>query len=156
MSEVTPKFEIEIDEETTLHRDHMVEHIEHGPMRVESIAVGPYHKTAKLKSEVSPLGLELTDEQLREQWGETISDDPFELHDSGIARFENTGISVEGCDIEVDLTVNGPEKDAERVTMHAVDQIVRCLQAVSEDQPPSECEGAGYSIDWEGIFEEEA
>jgi len=150
-----PKFTIEIDEETTLRRDDMVEHVEHGPMYVDSIVVGPSTKTAELKSELGPLGLDLTAEELREQWGETVHADPFELGEPGSARFESSGISVDGSAIKVSITTHGaPQKDAECVHMHAKNQIVRGLQAVAEGQPPEECEGPGFAVDWEHFFEE--
>jgi len=154
MSETEPKFEIEINEKITLHRGSIIEHIDHGPMRIDSILAGPHHKTADLKSELSPHGLELTGDELREQWSETIAQDPADLHDPGTARFQNTGVSAEGSDIEVDLTVKGPEKDAETVLIHTVDQTVRAIQAVRDENPPSDCEGAGFGINWETRFED--
>jgi hypothetical protein len=156
MSETETKFEIEVDDETTLRRDDTVEHAEHGPMHVDSIRVGPYHKTAELKSEIGPIGLELTDEDLQEQWGETLHSDPAELYDKGTRRVENNGISVENSNIEVSVKAEGtPGDDVEAVQMHAIDQIVRGLQAMRDEKPPSECEGAEFAIDWETVFEDE-
>lgn len=151
-----PKFEIEIDDETTLRRGDMVDHVEHGPMQVDGILVGAHHKTAELKSELGPIGLDLTDDDLREQWGETLHTNPEELREPGHARFENQGISVDGADIEVTVTTSGqPQDDAEAAHMHAVDQVVRALQAVRDETPPADCEGAGVSLDWDTIFADE-
>jgi len=149
------KFAVEVNEEVTLRRDSMVEHAEHGPMRVDSIRVGPHSKTVEFKSEMGPVGLDLSAEDIREQWGETIAQDPFDLHEPGTAKISNSGISVEGSEIEVDITVSGPEDDAEMVHMHSVDQIVRALQGVRDEKPPWESEGGGYEIDWETVFEDD-
>jgi hypothetical protein len=156
MSETESKFEIEVDDETTLQRDSMVEHAEHGPMRVDSIRVGAYNKTAELKSELGPIGLELTEEDLQEEWGETIHSDPAELYEKGTRRVENNGISVDDSDIEVSVKAAGvPGGHVEAVQMHAVDQIIRALQAVRDGKPPEECEGAEFRIDWETVLESE-
>lgn len=144
------KFAIDIEEGETLHRDDIVEHREYGPMHVSGITVGPFEKRAELKSEMGPEALQLSEDEVREQWGETIHFDPAELHEPGTVRLEHTGISVEGVDVEVDLMVQGaPQKDAESIDMHAVDQIVKAMQAVRNESQPDECEGAGYEIDWE-------
>ena len=148
------QFQIEVSDEVTLARDSMIEHKDHGPMRVESIAIGGFSgKSANLKAETSSIGLELNEEELREMWGETIHTDPFKLHEPGTARFENTGMSVEGSDVEVEFSVEGPEADAETVYMHALDQIARGLQAVRDEKHPSECDGGQFKIDWETRFE---
>lgn len=147
------KFTIEINDEVVLSRDSLVEHVEFGPMRVDTVSVGPFNKTAQLQAETSSIGLELTGDELRDKWGEEIASDPFELHDPGSARYENRGITVEGLDVEVTIKSSGPEKDAERVHMHAIEQTVRALQAMRDGVPPEECEGANYEIDWETVFD---
>ena len=152
MSETDHAFEIEVNDEITLSRDSTVEHAEHGPMIVDSIAIGTHTKTASFKSQTSPIGLELTEAQIRERWGETMHTDPFKLHEVGSARFQSTAISAEGSDIEVEISVEGPEADAETVYMHAIDQIAKGLQAVRDEKPPSECMGGDFEIDWETRF----
>lgn len=148
MSDAETKFEIEVNDEVTLARDSMIYHAEHGPMRVDSIIVSGHGNRAELKSEAGPVGLELSGDEIREQWGETMGDDPFDIHDAGSARFENREITVEGSDIEVTIRTEGPEQQAEVAHNHAIDQIVSGLQAVRDGTEPSECEGAPFEIDW--------
>lgn len=150
------KFQIEVDEQTSIARNDMVEHAEHGPMRVNRIAVSAIGKRARLQSELNPVGLELSEEELREQWGETIHCDPAEIHDPNTARFSRSGIATEGVDIEVDIETSGsPQTEAELVHMHAIDQIQRALQAVANGSEPSECEGIRINIDWEKALEDD-
>lgn len=149
------EFQVEVTDEVTLSRDSMVEHVDHGPMRVSSVRVGPYEKTVELKSEMGPIGLELSDDEIREQWGETIAQDPFELRDPGTARVTTNGISAPDSDVVVSVTTEGPQDDAEAVHTHAKDQIVRAIQAVRDEQPPEECDGAGVDIQWEKIFSDD-
>lgn len=149
MSETTDKFEIDTGDDTTLTRDSMVEHAEHGPMHVDRITIGPYGKRVQLQAELSSVGLKLSEEEVQEEWGETIAADPFELHEPGTEKIESSSISVDGSDIELSLTTEGPEEDAETVHMHAVDQIARALQAVRDGEHPDECDGADFAIDWD-------
>jgi hypothetical protein len=154
MSTTDTTFEIEINDDVTLRRDSMIEHAEHGPMFVDSVAVGPHEKEAELKAERSSIGLTLTGEQLREMWGETIAQDPFELHEPGTQRINAEDITEDGSGVEVDLTVDGPQEAAEAVYMHALDQTKRAIQAVNNGKEPSECHGIDVEIDWDKLAEE--
>lgn len=152
MSESTTKFEVEIDEETTLRSDDLVEHVEYGPMVVSGIRVGPFQKTVGLKSELGPEGLELSDEEIREQWGERLHDDPVELYEDTF-RASNEGISVDGLDVEMSISTEGDQDVAELAHMHVLDEAVRALQALRDECDPNQADGAGFAVDWEGLFE---
>jgi hypothetical protein len=147
------RFEISVDGDTSIDRDDMVEHREHGPMHVDQITIGPRGKKVELKAELSNIGLTLTGDELREQWGETIHFDPIQLHDDGSIRVECTGISGEGVNVEVDLTTEGgPERAAEVVHMYAKDAAVRALKAIESRQPAPECDGV-VTIEWDTVFD---
>lgn len=145
------RFQIEVNDEVTLARDDLVAHIDHGPMHVEQISVGPSTKYARIKSDTREDGMsiELSGDQIRDQWGKTIASDPFELRDDS-ARYENSFTSKDDK-ISIDIEVSGPEDEAEPVMAHLHDQTVRVLQAFENGEPPKECHGA-FTIDWGSIL----
>lgn len=155
MSNIQSKFEIEVDDETTLQRDDTVAHVEHGPMYVEQISISASAKRARLKAELSEDGMsiELTGDEIRERWGKTLAATPMELHD-GKTRYEKSFASRDD-EIEITIKAAGPEDDVQPVMAHLDDQAVRALQAMEDELPPEECEGR-YQIDWEAIFAEDA
>jgi len=69
-----------------------------------------------------------------------------------MAKYKTTGIEVGS--VTATLTVEGPEDDAEKVKMHAHDELVKAMQAVVEEQHPDECDGLPFSVNWERVFEE--
>ena len=74
-------FRISIDEETTLGIGDELDHEEWGPMEVKSIRAGRGHKTAKLSALSRPDGLtiDMSAEDMREGWGDTVHTDPEEV-----------------------------------------------------------------------------
>jgi hypothetical protein len=147
------KFEIAVTDDVTLARDDMVAHKEHGPMVVDRITISAIGKRARLQSEAREdrMSIELSADELREQWGERIGSDPFEIHDENTAQYSKA-FSSKDQEIKIDIEVSGPEDRAEPIMAHLDDSAIRALQAFEEEQPPSECEGR-YEIDWENIFE---
>jgi len=145
------KFKIEVDEDTTLRRNDTVAHVEYGPMHVDQISISAHGKRVRLGSELREdrMSIELTEEDIQEEWGETLALDPFEL-DDGKTRYKKEFTSKDG-EIEVALKAAGPEDDAQPIMTHLHDQVIRVLEAVENHQPPSECEGI-YDIDWDAIF----
>lgn len=154
MSDSATKFEVEIDEETTLSRDDLVEHVEYGPLVVSSVQVGPFQKTVEMWSERGPEGLKLSGDEIREQWGEKLHYDPVELYENTFRAF-NEGISVDGLDVEMSISTEGDEDVAELAHVHALDEAVRAMQAIRDECDPNQTDGAGYAVDWEGVFEED-
>jgi len=154
MSETESKFQIEVDGETTLRRDDTVAHAEYGPMHVDQITISALGKRARLAADLREDGMsiELTEEEIQEQWGEMLALDPFAL-DDGKTRYKKEFASKDD-EIEVTIKAAGPEDDVEPVMAHLHDQIVRVLQAVEDQKPPEECEGM-YDIDWQAIFSED-
>ena len=149
------KFTVEVSNEHSLRRDSTVEHKEHGPMSVDSVRVGPSHKTMLLKSELGPEALELSGNEIRDAWGETIHVDPMELY-SGETRVGTEGISIEGVDVEASMTVEGkPERAVELAYIHAKDEFVRALQAFETGAMPADCEGTDTSVNWVQFVENE-
>lgn len=154
MSDAQSKFQIEVGDGSTLERDDPVAHSQHGPMTVERITISAVGKRARLQSELREdrMSIELTEEEIQEQWGETLAADPFEF-DNKTTRYKNE-FSSKDDEIEVTLEVSGPEDDAEPVMAHLHDQTIRVLQAMESGLMPSDCEGA-FDIDWEAILAEE-
>ncbi|MFW5900485.1 MAG: hypothetical protein ACOCTH_01755 [Halodesulfurarchaeum sp.] len=154
MSETESRFQIEVDEETTLRRNDTVAHAEYGPMHVDQISISAHGKRARLQAELREdrMSIELTEEEIQDGWGETLALDPFDL-DDGKTRYKKEFASKDD-EIEVTLKAAGPENDVQPVMAHLHDQTIRVLQAVENQQPPEECEGM-YDIDWEAIFTEE-
>lgn len=68
--------------------------------------------------------------------------------------YESTteAITTEGVDVEIDLTVRGDEDKAEKVKMHAHDEIVRALQAFETGEHPRDCEGFIMSVAWDRVL----
>lgn len=154
MAESQSRFEIEIDEEISIGRDDIVAHSEHGPMVVDRITIGTHGKRARLMAELREdrMSVELTGDEIREAWGETLALDPFELTDVK-TKFSQDLASKDG-EIEITLKVAGPEEDAEPVMAHLHDQAVRVLGAIENQKPPEECDGS-FNINWDGIFSED-
>jgi hypothetical protein len=155
-SDEVGKFQIELPDGGVLTKDSMVEHIEHGPMYVDNITYSPHAKRVQLQSEMSPQGIKLTGEDIREQWNETISDDPFKLHENN-PRTEMNGLHLPDSDlgIEVDVAISGDDEDnVEAVAMHAKDQIVRVMQAIEAGEVPEDMAGTGIDFDWDTILED--
>lgn len=148
-------FTIEMEDGVAIERRMLVDHVEHGPMVVDTITVSPFGRRVKLEGEMGPVGLTLDEEDLHEEWGETLHSDPDELHEPGEMRVEAGGISTEESDIELDITTTGtPARDAERVHLFAVDAAVRAIQAHEQECHPDECEGAEIGFDWEQVHAE--
>lgn len=146
------EFQIELPEEGALTKGDVVVHADYGPMLVDELRVGPNYKRVTLASELGPEALQLTGEELRDAWGETLAGDPAVLH-NGETRYTHDTITIEGVNIDVSLTVEGkPEPAAEAVDAHIVDAAARGLEAIRDGKPPSECEGA-YEIDWDTILD---
>lgn len=53
-------------------------------------------------------------------------------------------------EIDVSVTTNGPEDDAEKVHMHVMDEAAKAMQAVDEGTHPDKCEGQIFTVQWEG------
>lgn len=150
------QFRLEMDDGHVIERDAMVEHIEHGPMYCDGVTVGPAGRRISFEGEMGPVGVTLSEEDLREAWGETMHCDPAELYSPGEVRIENSGISTDDSDIEVSIETNGkPQSDAERVHLYAVDAAVRAIQAHENECDPDECEGSQIEFDWESLFDDE-
>ncbi len=147
------RFQIEVNDEVTLSRNSMVEHADHGAMTVDQISVGANYKRARLKSQMREDGLsiELTGEEIREQWGDTIAADPFELREDGHASYEKYFSSSDER-LQIEISVSGPKERAEPAMAHLDDQVYRVLEALEERKLPENCEGR-FDIDWETIFE---
>lgn len=147
------KFEVKLPgDREPIAKGAMIEHKEHGPMVVDQIVVGTHHKTVQLQSELSDIGLKLTDDQLREQWGKQLAADPAELWD-GEVRLAAEGITTDDAAITVDITTEGkPEQDAEMVHLYAKDAAVRALRALDSGCIPAEVEGP-IQFDWEQFYD---
>ena len=72
---------------------------------------------------------------------------------TGYAQFNTEDITAPDLDVEIDLTVRGPEDEAETVHMHAHDEIVKALQAINTEQNPDACAGLPWDIDFERRLE---
>ena len=153
MSGPPDKFAVSVDDRTLRDGD-LVSHIDHGPMIVDSVLVGPNSKTVQLQSELDNVGLKLPETELQELWGKELHTDPAEIQQQ---RVSLDGISVEDLDIDVDVKVAGGAEfsSIDRVAIHARDQIVRALQAERDNTRPEYCEGSGVSVDWDAVLETE-
>lgn len=148
------RFQIEIDDETTLRRDDTLAHKKYGPMHVAGITISAFGKRARLQADMREDGLsiEMTEEEMQEAWGETLASTPMAL-DDGKTWYEKNFASKDD-EIKVTLEAEGPEDDVQPVMAHLHDQTIRVLQAMENEKPPEDCEGM-YEIDWDGIFAEE-
>lgn len=142
-------FAIEI-EGHTLQSGSTLAHEDYGPMVVDHIQVGASQKTALLTSELGPEALECSAEELRAMWGETIHVDPMAIQQPTVTF---GGLSVEGLDIEAELSVSGDTdfERVERVAIHAREQLVRAMQAERDHSHPADCEGTAASVDWDAV-----
>jgi hypothetical protein len=61
-----------VTEDMTVARDSFVKHVEHGPMIVDQVMDTPDGKKVELKNPVSNLSITLSENKLREQWGEQV------------------------------------------------------------------------------------
>jgi hypothetical protein len=149
------RFDVEVTDEVTLSKRDTVEHAEYGPMSVDQVSIGPTHKRIRLQSQIREDGLsiELTDDELRDAWGETIHTDPMEVHDRGTASYSKS-FESEDEGIEISIEVSGPKDGAEPAMAHLHDQTVRVLKAVEDETTPAETEGV-YEIDWESVHAED-
>jgi len=147
---VDEKFAVSVGDRTLRSGDGLA-HIDHGPMYVDSVRVGPHSKTIQLQSELDNVGLELSETELQELWGEALHTDPMEIQQPTVSF---GGISAEGLDIDVELKVTGETEfsSVERVAIHGRDQIVRALQAERDDSRPEYCEGTGVEVDWDDVL----
>lgn len=68
--------------------------------------------------------------------------------------YESTteGITSEDVGVEIDITVRGDEDKAEKVKMHAHDEIVRALQAFETGENPRDCDGFIMSVAWDRVL----
>lgn len=143
------KFEIDLPDPDVapLSRNDTITHIEHGPMRVDQIRCGGSTKTLSLVSELGPEAFQLSADELREKWGEEFALDPAEIREPRVGL---EGITVQGVDAEVAVTVSGEDEDAvETVAMYLHDRAVRALRAVAEDDHPDSVDGCGIDVPWQ-------
>jgi len=148
------RFAVELPDGESLSKGATVEHVEHGPMIVEQITVGPSSKRVRFRAELGPEGLTLTGDEVRERWGETLHDDPQEIATPRVA-FEGIGLP-EWASPEADLTVSGADMEpVELVAMHARAEIVRAMEAVAEGIHPDEVD-VGATVNWEQWLAEQA
>jgi hypothetical protein len=147
--DASTKFRIDVPDGDPLTRNATVMHRDHGPMHVDEIRVGSSYKRVTLTADMGPEALQMTGEDLCEEWGETIHADPAEL-DDGKTRYTKEFSSTDD-EIEVTIEAAGPEDRTDPVMAHLHDQVVRALRAVENHEPPAECDGV-YEIDWETIF----
>jgi hypothetical protein len=146
------KFAIDVPDGEPLSKGDLVEHREHGPMHINEITVGPYRKRVTLISELGPNALQLSDDNIREAWGETIHTDLEELYSDSM-RVSREGVSVDDLDISVDITIDGsPEWAIQAVDAHVVDAAVRAMEAVRDGHPPEDSEGA-IELEWDTVLE---
>jgi hypothetical protein len=148
------KFEIALPDGESLRTGDTVTHAEFGPMAVENIVYAGSYKEVTLVSELGPEALELTGDELRGRWGETIADDPLAIQTPTV---EYEGISLPDADhaLAVDLSVTGDEMDAlEPLAVYTHDRIVRAMQALDRGAHPDDCEGIEIDIDWETIHDQ--
>jgi hypothetical protein len=73
-------FKVEVTEDVTIARDSFVEHVEHGSMIVDRVVNTPDGKQVELKSPVGNLSITLSEDKLREQWGEQMGRDWTQLY----------------------------------------------------------------------------
>lgn len=142
--------EITINDNTTLGLGDAVEHVEYGMMAVESLSSGWGEVSAELESPVREDGLSITlsEEQIREAWGETIHTDPEVIHSPKV-QFGGVSLPESEHGVEVDITVTGDDQAVvEAVAMHARDEIVRAMQAMEYGVVPEETDGSGISVNW--------
>jgi hypothetical protein len=150
------KFRIDVpDDNDPLERDAIVEHAEYGPLRVDSVRVGRDRKTVDFWSELgeSREGVQMTADEIREAWGETIHYDPTKVHEQN-PHVGFSGITAGHESIEIDIEVRGEtgdESDIECVAVHARDEAVRAIQALMNDELPEDCGGSSASVDWPAI-----
>lgn len=146
------RFQIEVTDEVALGRNSTVEHAKWGPLEVDQVTISAHGKRARLKSPMREDGLsiELSGDEIREQWGETIAADPFELREGDVTSYTQDFSSTDE-ELQATIEVSGPEDRAEPVMAHLQDQTTRVLQAMEDQKPPEECDGR-YDIDWGGIF----
>lgn len=76
-----------------------------------------------------------------------------------MVRHEQSGISLPGedtHDVSVDITVRAQvnEDVADKVLIHAKDQIVRAMQAFEEGEHPNNCEGTMMHVSWDRVLED--
>lgn len=149
----TDRFTVELPDGGVLSSGDGVEHREWGPMEVEKVSISAVGKRVRLKSVMRKDGLSigLTEDELCEEWGETVAADPTELYDGGATTYEHNFGSKDG-EVQITISVAGPEDRAEPVAAHLDDQAVRVLQAFENGRPPEEM-GGKYRIDWGSVFE---
>jgi len=68
-----------------------------------------------------------------------------------MAKYKASGIKV--GNVEASLTVEGPEDEAEKVKIHAHDELVKAMQAFEESKHPDECDGLPFGVAWERVIE---
>jgi hypothetical protein len=68
-----------------------------------------------------------------------------------MAKYKTEGVNVGS--VTASLTVKGPEDEAEKVKMHAHDELVKAMQAFDEGKHPDECDGLPFSVAWERVIE---
>jgi hypothetical protein len=70
-----------------------------------------------------------------------------------MARYKSSGIEV--GDVQATIEVEGPEDDAEKVKMHAHDELVKAMQAVDEQEHPDDCDGLMFGVNWDKVLEDD-
>jgi hypothetical protein len=74
-----------------------------------------------------------------------------ELREEGTTSYQKDFSSTDG-EVQVTLSVSGPEDRAEPAMAFLDDRVYRVLEALEERKPPEECDGR-YDIDWDAVFE---
>lgn len=145
------RFEIDVNDEVTLSRGDLLAHAEHGAMVVDQITISAIGKRARLRCEerTDGMSIELSEEEIRETWGDTLGSDPFEVQPE-TPRYSNEFASKDD-EVEISIEVTGPEDRAEPVMAHLHDQTISVLRAFENGIPPEETEGT-YEFDWEAIL----
>jgi len=63
----------------------------------------------------------------------------------------NEGVTVEDGDVELDITVRGDEKDAEKVLIHARAEAVRAMRALRDDEHPDDVDDHPATVAWNRV-----
>ena len=73
-----------------------------------------------------------------------------------MTRVGSSGITTEGADFSVDLSVEGGDESAvNNAALYLKEHAARIAQAHAEGKPPEECDGIGVAFNWEGVFDAE-
>jgi hypothetical protein len=76
-----------------------------------------------------------------------------------MVRHSHPDISLPGedtHDVRVELTISSADNEdiADKVMIHAKDEIVRAMQAFEEGEHPNNCDGTGIHVAWYRVLED--